>query len=235
VVPEGVDPGRFQPDTQTHDKYRFLAVGKYEVRKGIDEAIEAFCDAFPDSTTPVELWIKGDFFGDPQRNELLRAKARIDARIKLIEGVFPDDQLPKLYHSADAFVYPSRAEGWGLPCLEAIACGLPVLATNYSGHSEFLAPLAGHVIEIEWDLGPLVDPDYQSLYGAAYKTPDQGNWAIPRRSSIVSGMRALFENHAEWRAHGLAAAEIARHRFSWRASAELALSRIVGEEKVRSG
>ena len=41
--------------------------------------------------------------------------------------------LPKLYKAADAFVLPSRGEGWGRPHVEAMAMGLPVIATNWSG------------------------------------------------------------------------------------------------------
>lgn len=47
-------------------------------------------------------------------------------------------EMPRLYAAADAFVLPTRGEGWGLPIMEAMAMGLPTIATNWSGPSEFM-------------------------------------------------------------------------------------------------
>ncbi|MFM7324132.1 MAG: MSMEG_0565 family glycosyltransferase [Nodosilinea sp.] len=61
-------------------------------------------------------------------------------RSLLLPGVIADAQLPGLYRSADAFVFPSRQEGWGLVVLEAIASGLPVLTSRQPPFTEFLRP-----------------------------------------------------------------------------------------------
>jgi glycosyltransferase involved in cell wall biosynthesis len=50
----------------------------------------------------------------------------------------PLSELPSLYASADAFVLPSRGEGWGRPHAEAMSMGLPVIATNWSGNTAFM-------------------------------------------------------------------------------------------------
>jgi glycosyltransferase involved in cell wall biosynthesis len=53
--------------------------------------------------------------------------------------VIPDSELPALYRIADAFVFPSVKEGWGLVVLEAIASGLPVITSNQPPFIEFLS------------------------------------------------------------------------------------------------
>lgn len=54
----------------------------------------------------------------------------------LFTGFVPDDDLPGLYTLAEAFVFPSLYEGFGLPVLEALACGTPVIASNTSSLPE---------------------------------------------------------------------------------------------------
>jgi glycosyltransferase involved in cell wall biosynthesis len=63
-------------------------------------------------------------------------------------GFVPEDEMPLWYNAADLFVYPSQYEGFGLPPLEALACGTPVVASNRSS-----------LPEVVGDAGVLVDPN----------------------------------------------------------------------------
>ncbi|KKI00370.1 hypothetical protein EO95_13930 [Methanosarcina sp. 1.H.T.1A.1] len=65
----------------------------------------------------------------------------------IFTGYVPDEDLPALYNAADLFVYPSLYEGFGLPPLEAMACGTPVIVSNTSSLPEVLG-----------DAGCLFDP-----------------------------------------------------------------------------
>jgi len=75
--------------------------------------------------------------------------------VTLVHDV-PQLQLPRLYGAVDAFVLPSRGEGWGRPHVEAMAMGLPVIATNWSGITEFLSERNGYPLRYT-HLAPIPD------------------------------------------------------------------------------
>ena len=83
----------------------------------------------------------------------------------IFTGYIPDEDLPFIYNIADIFVYPSLYEGFGLPALEAMACGVPVIAANSSS-----------LPEVVGDAGILIDPyNAEELADAIekiYKNPD---------------------------------------------------------------
>jgi glycosyltransferase involved in cell wall biosynthesis len=71
-------------------------------------------------------------------------------------GFFPDEDLPALYSAAQMFVFPSHYEGFGLPVLEAMACGTPVISSR-----------ASSLPEVVGDAGFLVEPDDPEQLAAA--------------------------------------------------------------------
>ncbi len=119
---EAVDPQRIA-DVRQHyhlpDRF-ILNVGTIEQRKNLRLAV----DALPLLPSDIHLVAVGRQTGYakslPQSN-----------RLHLLSGV-PDDHLAAIYHLAEAFVYPSRYEGFGIPIIEAIAAGLPVVACTGS-------------------------------------------------------------------------------------------------------
>lgn len=119
------------------DGFVLLSVGGLIPRKGHHIAIEALPDC-PDCT----LVIAG---GGPLRAELEQQAERLGVadRVRFM-GDTPHADLPGLYSAADALVLASEREGWANVLLEAMACGLPVLATDVNGTSEAVrAPEAG--------------------------------------------------------------------------------------------
>src|SRR5262249_39107250 len=135
----------------------------------------------------------------PQRIAELRQRVAPDPRIRVVSGIFSDEQMAVLYNSADAFVFPSKAEGFGLPCIEAMACAVPVIATNVSAQSVFLDRVQSLYWPVEYQVVPLNDADYAYFYGAEYAGEDFGRWAIPSIASLRAGMRNLFEHVGTWR------------------------------------
>jgi alpha-1,3-rhamnosyl/mannosyltransferase len=108
------------PETIAPSAPYFLFVGTLEPRKNLPALIEAWRETY--SETGAELWIAGRRRADFKRMEELPG-------MKIL-GEVPDAELPALYSSALAFVYPSLYEGFGLPVLEAMQCGCPVITSN---------------------------------------------------------------------------------------------------------
>lgn len=155
VVLEGVDqdyrPGAAEEVEEAQaatgiplDQRYVLYVGNIEPRKNLDGLLQAWDMALPEMPEDVSLVVAGArglsrIFGGV-------AFDRLPERVHLI-GYVPEHLLPALYSGALAFVYPSLYEGFGLPVLEAMACGTPVVASA-----------ASSLPEVVDNAGRLVDP-----------------------------------------------------------------------------
>lgn len=218
VVESGVNTRIFRPAAERprRSEFVFLLVGKYEKRKSIDETIQAFVEEFPLQRYPVvQLRLKADFPMFPERVRELARRVSGDPRIKVISGSMTDEQMAGLYQQADAFVFPTKAEGFGLPCIEALACGLPVITTAVSAQTTFLDHIPGLYAPVEFRMAPIVDPDYKGFYGKEYGNEDFGNWALPSMPSLRAAMRDVYEHQADWRARAAQASAVIREAFSW--------------------
>jgi len=205
VIYEAADP-RFRPQppevvAEVRARYDLppryvLFVGTIEPRKNLVGLLEAYRSLL-DRGSNVGLvtagrtgWRSESFF------ERLAA-LRVAERVTLL-GPFPDAELPALYSAADVLAFPSLYEGFGLPVLEAMACGTPVVASNTSA-----------IPEVAGEAGILVPPhDVVALAGALER---------------VLADAAL---RADLRARGLAQA--ARFTWQRSAEATLALYRSIG-------
>jgi glycosyltransferase involved in cell wall biosynthesis len=111
-----------------------LYVGTLEPRKNLPMLLEAFKQAQPhlNETKLVIAGKKGWLY-----NQIFTQLQTLGLEDKVIfTGYIPDEDLPTLYSLATAFVYPSIYEGFGLPVLEAMACGTPVICSNTSSLPE---------------------------------------------------------------------------------------------------
>ena len=154
-VPNGVDARRFRPPRTAAERRRdrdaagldgrlaVLTVGGIEPRKGSLTLLEGFArlrELVPE-VDPVLVMAGGATLFD-YRDELSRFDARtaelgVGAHLRRLGNVAPAE-LERLYRAADVFAFPSVKEGFGLAALEALAAGLPVVASDLEVFGSFL-------------------------------------------------------------------------------------------------
>jgi glycosyltransferase involved in cell wall biosynthesis len=228
VVPEGVAASIFHPYlrsalNRSGQPFRFLMVGKYEERKAYPEVLEAFKKVFGNSDA-VELVVKADYFVDFARKkaELEQRIAALGVRnIKPLWGNWAREHVVALYNCCDAFILPSRAEGWGLPLLEAGATGMPVISTFYSGQSEFLEVIDSSLLRVDFSLEAIRDPEMHRAWPS--QDGDIGRWAKPSVASLARCMSKLKTNYPGYLAQARMNSITLRERFSWTTAADTAL------------
>ncbi len=130
VIYEGYDKEKFkyQKSNSKYGKY-FLFVGTVQPRKNLERIIKALAK-LNDKLLIVGSrgWLSDEIYKLPK-------KLGIEDSVKFL-GYVPDEKLPALYSGAAALVFPSLFEGFGLPILEAQACGCPVITSNISSMPE---------------------------------------------------------------------------------------------------
>jgi glycosyltransferase involved in cell wall biosynthesis len=157
TIPNGVDLGIFRPDGPERDLpgagegTRFLFVGGLIARKGADVLFDAWRRAFAgrdDVTLVLKDFGADDIYRDAGR-EPIREHIASGAlpRIVLIDEDLSTDEVAALYRACDVLVHPYRGEGFAMPVLEAMACGLPAIVTAGGPTDEFLPEEAGWRID----------------------------------------------------------------------------------------
>jgi len=124
-----------------------FALGRLNRRKNLERLLSAYARLRADGVSEVPLVIGGK----PDYGvESVRRRARLgpDASGVRFLGLIPDADLPHLYSGAACFVYPSLFEGFGLPLIEAMACGTPVVSSDRTALPE-LVDTAGLLVDPE--------------------------------------------------------------------------------------
>jgi glycosyltransferase involved in cell wall biosynthesis len=206
VVPNGVDHARFRPlppDQVTAFRRQkrlpdhfVLYLGTLEPRKNLVTLIEAFARtrAVRPGATLVLAGGKGWYY-----QEIFKRVEELDLTDAVhFPGFVPDAELPLWYNAATAFVYPALYEGFGLPLLEAVACGTPVIGSAAScipevvGDAGLLVPpddvvgLAGSVERLLADADARIELGRRGRTRAAAYT-----WEASARATVASYQRAL--------------------------------------------
>jgi glycosyltransferase involved in cell wall biosynthesis len=165
-----------------------LYLGGFDQRKNVPTLLKAFAQLARDSRAFLvvagRLPEKGsDFFPDPRP---IVQELGIRERV-VFTGWVPEEDKPALYSGARALVFPSLYEGFGLPPLEALACGTPVIASNQ-----------GSLPEIVGDGGLLLEQDdVEGLAGAMEKlVNDDTLWGNVREKGLAHAARFSWEKAA---------------------------------------
>ncbi|WP_058303138.1 glycosyltransferase family 4 protein [Gorillibacterium timonense] len=219
IVSHGVNASRYKPgNSKTRlpgdgGKFVFLSVFTFQHRKNPEALLRAYWEEFKPND-PVLLVIKtSGFAGDNEASirrkieaykSVLGLRGRKTAPLVVIGRRLDDTQLKGLYARANAFVLPTRGEGVGLPFLEALASGVPVIATGWGGHMDFLH--SGNSFLVDYNLqNPGVSMNSKHAiafrFRALFAQPGQ-RWAEPSIASLRKQMRAAFRNPALCREKG---------------------------------
>jgi len=150
-----------------------------------------------------------------------------DTRIRFLQDRLTHSEMLALYRACDAFVLPSRGEGWGRPYMEATAFGKPAIGTNWSGNTAFMDEENSFLLD--YDLVPIPERGYREVY-----TYRGHRWAEPKLDSLVYAMRSVYENRTEAAKRGKIAKEQVTTRYSRRAVGKLIASGTGTDQVVRT-
>ena len=223
-IPHGVESGVFRvlPEEQVAEFKRTVCEGAawlgvmvsankgWPSRKGFEETLLAFKRILPELPQPAMLYIHADYSRSVGGGDLaalvkahgLQEQVRFPNRYKLWIGEYDQRYLSLMYNAADMYLGPSKAEGFGIPIIEAQACGTPVVVTNFSSMPEL----------VRW--GVAVDPTHLIW-------TNQDSWqAQPDVPGIAEAMLELTAERQDLRNGQLhekrtATSEAIHHEFDW--------------------
>lgn len=237
VIPLGIDPHFFNPDINSFrpgQAYVFLSVFEWGERKDPGKLLRAFAREFrrhEDVMLICKVINNDGSVNIPQEiTDLLLPADHAPVVIALNYPVagfhrdvtfmftpeIPDYQLGTLYRSADCFVLPTRGEGWGMPILEAMACGLPVITTNWSAQTDFINEHNAYLLHVR----RLIDAQAKCPYYAGFQ------WADADENHLMQLMRHVFDHPEEAAAKGRFASQEVLSRWTWENSADRIIERL---------
>lgn len=228
-------------EREEQEEFIFGIEGTLTYRKGVDQAVIAFEKAFPKKKYPkVRLFIKTRAgHGSPfaKKIELKDGIITIndDPRIAVVAETWSEDQLIKdFYHSIDCYVFLTRGEGFGLTTVQAMATGLPIIATDASGVQDQFDHRHGWKVNTKivdvpndyvWRDGEVVKPDNgdTSKFGVGYPEDlraEGQQWWDADIDHAVEAMREVYNNQKEAIKRGKVASQHVRKVYDHKVIAE---------------
>ena len=198
------------------DVFTFMCFGAWKKRKGWPQLLEAWSQEFkPDEK--VRLVIKTDrhtmaniAVDQTVRNMGLTRKDI--APIEFESKILTDTELPSFMKSADCLICPTMGEGFGIPGLQCMALGVPVVITNFSGCTDYANE----------QTATLIEPNRFIIYNEMDNIPQFRNkkWANVTTEEVRLKMRFAFQNQSIIKAKADAAVSFVKENFSYQKTAE---------------
>ena len=234
---ERVVGGARQPEVRVGGKRRFnfLSVFKLEERKGWKELLYAFFSEFSANDDVALYMLTYAHTGaDPRNPHRLQRRMRAYlstlnltqhtdkggppyASTFLVTRQLPVSAMPGFYRGFSAFVLPTHGEGWGLPLVEAMMAGLPVVVTNASGLLDYADE------GVAWMVGVR---GWENAVGPEWREEDGGLWASVSVSQLRRAMRRVVVEKEEREARAKRAMDRVRGRYAVPVVAERMVRRL---------
>tara|TARA_R100001129_G_scaffold171479_4_gene141642 strand:+ start:1169 stop:2428 length:1260 start_codon:yes stop_codon:yes gene_type:complete len=201
-------------DLNLSTKFNFLTVAQWGPRKNLGATVNWFVEEFidnPDVGLVVKTFLRGGCILDRNviYSELQKSLSKYKNRkckVYLLHGDLDDEEMHSLYSHDDinCLVSLTRGEGYGLPLFEAAYSGLPVIATDWSGHLDFLykptkdkkgkEKMKAHFAKVEYNLQP-VTPD-AVWQGVIQK---DSMWAYAQQGSYKMKLREVYKDYGRFK------------------------------------
>ncbi|MDN4523627.1 glycosyltransferase family 4 protein [Fictibacillus fluitans] len=201
VVPYGIDVKFYNPCLYKPFKFPFQAkpfvflyCAQMDYRKGFDLLIKSFCEEFNDCEE-VSLFIKTyvhesiDIDAEAIIKSYIPKKENVPC-IHVYNKKMPQKELLSLYTSSNCYISTDRACGWGMPQMEMMALGKPVISINWGGSTEFICDKNCFLIQPENELEP-VDIQLMLTRPSLYLGHQ---WAKVKEEGVRKVMREAYEN-----------------------------------------
>jgi glycosyltransferase involved in cell wall biosynthesis len=223
-IPHCLDMDIYNKDVLSlyeYDKYTFLFMGRFKETKGYKQLIEAWLKEF-DQNDNVQLILKTDRVSKAERYvDDIKKQIGINkgfAPILFENKVFDEIELPKYLKSVDCLVSPTMGEGFGLPGLQCMALGIPVIITNFSGCQDYANDRTATLLE----------PNGFVFRNNMDNIPQFRNkkWAFVEVGKIQKAMRYIFNNQKKAEMKSRWAYSEVRNKFNYKMVGNLFINMI---------
>jgi glycosyltransferase involved in cell wall biosynthesis/tetratricopeptide (TPR) repeat protein len=229
VVPLGVNIERFRPglvplSLRTRKRCKFLFVGGTIPRKGIDLLLQVYLRTFrrDDDVCLVikDMGVSTCYQGQTAHEEIARLEEGGDVpEVEYLNRGLTEEEMARLYAACDCLVLPYRGEGFGLPIVEAMASGKPVIVTAHGPAADYCDERNGWLI-------PARLVRFPEARVGNLETVERPWLAEPDPATLAAALRQVFEHPEEARSRGEAGRTRAQAGLTWEHTTEVIEARL---------
>jgi glycosyltransferase involved in cell wall biosynthesis len=230
IIPYSVDIKAYSPRGVEYRygiaglrQFSFLYIFAFGWRKGLDLLLDAYCGEFTsEDDISLVLKVSGAVTGSQQHSESPRhyveryIRERFQSQgspphVVIIDEVMDEETLRRLINTCSVYFSTERANGWGMPCMHAMAMRKPASAINWGGNTEFMLPENSFLIPTS---GNLVDVDSRMLLEEGGELYRHHRWMDVSLGDVQKMMRYIIRHPEEVKAKAMLGYEYVRSNLS---------------------